>query len=181
MGDKLYSSLCQVQFHRALLTSKRVELTMGCHLLVLLVAGLASAHEYFPEKCPEFQPMQGFDWDQFSNGVWYVTQKFATRSTCLTYEFTTDELGFKEITQLRQLPCSEKVGLDHEYKYTAKMYVRFPLNPIGAASFVVLDTDYSSYALICTCQEIDLFITTGHRRSCSILQRAVEEDEAITD
>merc|ERR1712107_173276 len=62
-------------------TSKRVELTMGCYLLVLLVAGLASAHEYFPEKCPEFQPMQGFDWDQFSNGVWYVTQKFATRST----------------------------------------------------------------------------------------------------
>ena len=67
----------------------------------------------------------------------------------------------------------------------AKMNVRFPLSgftphpiimiilissspssssshpdPIGAASFVVLDTDYSSYALICTCQEIDLFITT---------------------
>merc|ERR1712013_85541 len=123
-------SLCQVQFHQSLLTSKRVELMMGYHLLVLMVAGLASSHEYFPEKCPEFQPMQGFDWDQFSNGVWYVTQKFATRSTCLTYEFT---------------------------------------------------TDYSSYALICTCQEIDLFITTGHRRSCSILQRAVEEDEAITD
>merc|ERR1712107_898544 len=106
----------------------------------------------------EFEPMQGFDWDQFFNGVWYVTQKFATRSTCLTYEFTTDELGFKEITQLRQLPYSEKVGLDHEYKYTGKLYaaneaqpakmnVRFPLNPIGAASFVVLDTDYTSYGL----------------------------------
>ena len=38
---------------------------------------------------------------QFADGVWYVTQKFATRSTCLTYEFTTDELGFKEITQVR--------------------------------------------------------------------------------
>merc|ERR1711899_100850 len=167
MGVKPDSSLCQVQFHRSLLTSKRVELTMGSYLLVLMVAGLASSHGY-------------------------VTQKFATRSTCLTYEFTTDELGFKEITQLRQLPYSEKVGLDHEYKYTGKLYaaneaqpakmnVRFPLNPIGAASFVVLDTDYSSYALISTCQEIDLFITTGHRRSCSILQRAVEEDEAITD
>merc|ERR1712179_366183 len=158
------------------------ELGMGSssHLLVLL-AGVATAHEYFPEKCPSFTPMQGFDWDQFADGVWYVTQKFATRSTCLTYEFT----------QLRQLPYSEKVGLDHEYKYTGKLYaanealpakmnVRFPLNPIGAASFVVLDTDYTSYGLICTCQEIDLFITTGHRRSCSMLQRAVEEDEAIT-
>ena len=37
---------------------------MGSYLLVLMVAGLASAHEYFPEKCPEFEPMQGFDWDQ---------------------------------------------------------------------------------------------------------------------
>merc|ERR1712037_174369 len=166
------------------------ELGMGSYLLVLL-AGLATAHEYFPEKCPSFTPMQGFDWEQFADGVWYVTQKFATKSTCLTYGFTTDELGFKEITQLRQLPYSEKVGLDHEYKYTGKLYaanealpakmnVRFPLNPIGAASFVVLDTDYTSYGLICTCQEIDLFITTGHRRSCSMLQRAVEEDEAIT-
>merc|ERR1712241_1204365 len=122
------------------------ELGMGSssHLLVM-VAGLATAHEYFPEKCPSFTPMQGFDWNQFADGVWYVTQKFATRSTCLTYEFTTDELGFKEITQLRQLPYSEKVGLDHEYKYTGKLYaaneavpakmnVRFPLNPIGAAN-----------------------------------------------
>jgi len=166
------SSLCQVQFHRSLLTSKRVELTMGSYLLVLMVAGLASSHEYFPEKCPEFEPMQGFDWDQFSNGVWYVTQKFATRSTCLTYEFTTDELGFKEITQLRQLPYSEKVGLDHEYKYTGKLYAANEAQP---AKMNV------RYALICICQEIDLFITTGHRRSCSILQRAVEEDEAITD
>jgi len=164
---------------------------MSSAFLLGLILGVATAHEYFPEKCPEFTPMQGFDWDQFANGVWYVTQKFATRSTCLTYEFTTDELGFKEITQLRQLPYSEKVGLDHEYKYTGKLYaaneavpakmnVRFPLNPIGAANFVVLDTDYTSYGLICTCQEIDLFITTGHRRSCSMLQRAVEEDEAIT-
>merc|ERR1712013_716024 len=78
------SSLCQVQFHQSLLTSKRVELMMGYHLLVLMVAGLASSHEYFPEKCPEFQPMQGFDWDQFSNGVWSWTPTTpATRSSAL--------------------------------------------------------------------------------------------------
>merc|ERR1712244_37435 len=89
--------------------SSELGMAFAAYLLVLL-AGVATAHEYFPEKCPSFTPMQGFDWDQFANGVWYVTQKFATRSTCLTYEFTTDELGFKEITQLRQLPYSEKVG-----------------------------------------------------------------------
>merc|ERR1711936_1555642 len=172
-------------------SAQNKDLRMSSAFLLGLILGVATAHEYFPEKCSEFTPMQGFDWDQFANGVWYVTQKFATRSTCLTYEFTTDELGFKEITQLRQLPYSEKVGLDHEYKYTGKLYaaneavpakmnVRFPLNPIGAANFVVLDTDYTSYGLICTCQEIDLFITTGHRRSCSMLQRAVEEEKAWT-
>ena len=32
--------------------------------LLLLLATLANAHEYFPEKCPSFTPMQGFDWDQ---------------------------------------------------------------------------------------------------------------------
>merc|ERR1711915_1020916 len=49
-----------------------------------------SCHEYFPGKCPTFTPMDGFDWDQFSNGIWFVTQKFATKSSCLTYEFKTD-------------------------------------------------------------------------------------------
>merc|ERR1712061_302631 len=85
--------------------SSELGMAFASYLLVLL-AGVATAHEYFPEKCPSFTPMQGFDWDQFADGVWYVTQKFATRSTCLTYEFT---------------------------------------------------TDYTSYGLICTCQEIDLF------------------------
>ena len=70
---------------------------------------------------------------QFSSGLWFVTQKFATKSSCLTYEFKTDDLGFKSIEQVpdthlvvgscdyfcilqvRQLPYSARVGLDHEY------------------------------------------------------------------
>ena len=61
--------------------------------------------------------MAGFDWDQvslllrsswsaessifqFSAGVWYVTDKFDTKSTCLTYQFKTDNLGFKSIEQV---------------------------------------------------------------------------------
>merc|ERR1712013_518733 len=79
-------------------------------------------HEYFPGQCPNFTPMSGFDWGKFSSGVWYVTQKFATKSSCLTYQFKTDELGFKSIEQVRQLPYSERVGLDHEDIYTGKLY-----------------------------------------------------------
>merc|ERR1712126_335973 len=166
--------------------------TMLRLFLVVTVCSLSAlGHEYFPGQCPNFTPMSGFDWGKFSTGLWYVTQKFATKSSCLTYQFKTDELGFKSIEQVRQLPYSERVGLDHEYIYTGKLYapqesspakmiVRFPLNVIGSSSFVVMDTDYDSYAMICTCQDVDLFLSYVHRRSCSILQRQAEEDPEIT-
>merc|ERR1711902_371891 len=161
-------------------------------LLVAVVTVSTRGHEYFPGQCPNFTPMSGFDWDKFSTGLWYVTQKFATKSSCLTYQFKTDDLGFKSIEQVRQLPYSERVGLDHEYIYTGKLYapqesspakmiVRFPLNVVGSSSFTVMDTDYDSYAMICTCQDMDLFLSYVHRRSCSILQRSSTEDTDITE
>merc|ERR1712234_57811 len=161
-------------------------------LLVAVVTVSTRGHEYFPGQCPNFTPMSGFDWDKFSTGLWYVTQKFATKSSCLTYQFKTDDLGFKSIEQVRQLPYSERVGLDHEYIYTGKLYapqessparmiVRFPLNVVGSSSYIVLDTDYDSYAMVCTCQDMDLFFTYAHRLSCSIMQRRSEEDSAITN
>ena len=45
----------------------------------------------------------------------YVTHKFDTSSSCLTYKFKQDNLGFKSIEQQRQLPLVGTVGLDHEY------------------------------------------------------------------
>merc|ERR1712080_325645 len=75
-------------------------MSLSLSLLYLSLASLTvTAHEYYPGQCPDIQPMDNFDWSQFATGQWFITQKFATRSTCLTYEFTTDELGFKEITQ----------------------------------------------------------------------------------
>merc|ERR1711979_68587 len=161
-------------------------------LLVAVVTVSTRGHEYFPGQCPNFTPMSGFDWDKFSTGLWYVTQKFATKSSCLTYQFKTDELGFRSIEQVRQLPFSERVGLDHEYIYTGKLYapqesspakmiVRFPLNVVGSSSFTVMDTDYDNHAMVCTCQDVDLFLSYVHRRSCSILQRQPEEDPEITN
>ena len=56
------------------------------------------------------------------------------------------------------------------------------LGLLGTASFVIMDTDYSNYALICTCQGKKFFfdILTFHRRSCTILQRSPERDSAIS-
>ena len=50
----------------------------ACHLLVLL-AGLANAHEYFPEKCPSFTPMQGFDWDQVTLSLYAALSKISSK------------------------------------------------------------------------------------------------------
>jgi len=160
--------------------------------LLHTITSIVSGHEYFPGQCPSFTPMSGFSWSQFSTGTWYVTQKFATQSTCLTYEFKTDNLGFKSVEQVRQLPYTDRVPLEHEYVYTGKLYapqesspasmiVRFPLNVVGSSSYIVLDTDYDNYAMVCTCQDMDLFFTYAHRLSCSILQRRPEEDPAITN
>jgi len=135
--------------------------------------------------------MTEFDWEKFSSGVWYVTQKFATKSTCLTYEFKTDNLGFKSIEQVRMIPYTDKLGIDNSYTYTGKLYtpqesqparmiVRFPLNLIGSANFLVMDTDYDNYAMVCTCQDVNLLFTFAHRRSCSILQRESRENMEYT-
>ena len=92
-------------------------------LLAALLAAAATGHEYFPGQCPNFAPMAGFEWDkvswanmlenifqsieiflsscQFSSGIWYVTRKFSTKSSCLTYEFKTDDEGFKSVEQVR--------------------------------------------------------------------------------
>merc|ERR1712156_1311736 len=178
----------------AFTSTTSLDLFQSMKLLAIIACLSASVfgHEYFPGQCPNFTPMSGFDWQKFSSGLWFVTQKFATESTCLTYEFKTDELGFKSIEQVRQLPYSERVGLDHEYTYTGKLYapqesspakmiVRFPLNVVGSSSFIVMDTDYENHAMVCTCQDVDLFLSYVHRRSCSILQRVPEEDPTITE
>jgi len=160
-------------------------------LLTMCLLSSALCHDYYPGECPNFSPMSGFDWTRFSAGIWYVTQKFDTKSSCLTYEFKTDNLGFKEIVQVRKLPLLAKTGLEHEYVYKGKLYapsestpakmvVRFPLNVAGASSFVVLATDYDSHGLICTCQDFDAFFAKFHRRSCSILQRDQTENTDIT-
>eukprot|EP00088_Acartia_fossae_P050169 TRINITY_DN55_c0_g2_i3.p1 TRINITY_DN55_c0_g2~~TRINITY_DN55_c0_g2_i3.p1 ORF type:complete len:249 (-),score=45.21 TRINITY_DN55_c0_g2_i3:164-910(-) len=172
-------------------TKQIVPYRMFKAVTLLATLQIVVGHELYPGECPEFNPMKEFSWDKFSSGVWYVTRKFDTKSSCLTYEFKTDNLGFKSVEQIRQLPFKEAVGIDHDYKYTGKLFVpqesvpskmvvRFPLNAIGSASYVVLDTDYDSYGLLCTCQAMDLFITKAHRISCSILQRSAEEDESVT-
>ena len=66
-------------------------------------------------------------------------------------------------------------------KILIKTYLISLLDPFGSASFVVLDTDYDNYALVCTCQSKKFLfeVLTFHRRSCTILQRSSEHDASI--
>ena len=57
----------------------------------------------------------------------------------------------------------------------------FSSDVLGSSSYIVMDTDYDSFAMVCTCQDMDLFLTYAHRRSCSILQRDATEDTGLTE
>ena len=61
-----------------------------------------------------------------------------------------------------------------------RFYVHLFLDFGGQESLVVLDTDYTASGLVCSCQDVSLFVLRGHRVSCSILQRDNTEDPAVT-
>jgi len=163
--------------------------------VLLSCLGLAFSHDEYRGKCPTFTPMQGFDWNRFKDGRWYAVEKFdTTQSKCITYNFQEDENGFKEIVQNSEITSLERVAVDNKFRYVGKlatpspsnpanMLVRFQLNFFGSASFVVMDTDYENYALICTCQSKKILFDalTFHRRSCTILQRTPKRDTTIVD
>ena len=106
--------------------------------------------------------------------------------------------GFSALTKLSQCRYTGQLSQSADSS-PAEMMVRFPLSELivlsihkisifilltdkfGASDFVILDTDYLTYGLVCTCQGLELFFTYGHRRSCSILQRSSTEDPGITE
>ena len=130
-GSPLYSSWSSVQSQLdwwwdqlspllSSLLSPHLNMFLWLSLLLLICLSTVSSHSVHSGQCPSLTPMAGFDWDQvslllrsswsaessifqFSAGVWYVTDKFDTKSTCLTYQFKTDNLGFKSIEQVGRL------------------------------------------------------------------------------
>jgi len=156
--------------------------------LCLAAAASVSAHDAYLGTCPDFRPMDNFNFDQFA-GRWYAVEKFDTSSRCLTYDFLEDEMGDREIVQTSEISPLKKLTVDNKVKYTgqltfprssteADMIVKFPLSVLGSAEYTLMDTDYDNYAMLCTCQQTKLIfdILTWHRRSCTILQRAPERN-----
>merc|ERR1711963_44117 len=151
-------------------------------LFVILVSlAITQAHDWYSGECPLFTPISEFSWDRFKAGRWYATEKFDTASKCLTYEFKDDPNGEYLVEQTSVLTGLRRLSVDNKVKYRGKLIARFPLSLLGTASFVIMDTDYSNYALICTCQSKSMLgLLNFHRRSCTILQRSPERDGEIS-
>nr|XP_021182455.2 apolipoprotein D [Helicoverpa armigera] len=156
--------------------------------VLLAICGGAFSHTYHLGACPVVEPMPGFEMNKLL-GVWYVIQKTSTASHCMTYNFTrTQEPGTYELEQVSQHFILGLTPLKHDYRYTgvltvpdpavpARMKVRFPLSVAGSASYTVLMTDYTSHAVIFTCQKLAF----AHRRSATILSRTKELDKMYID
>ncbi|KAF9405246.1 hypothetical protein HW555_013936 [Spodoptera exigua] len=139
--------------------------------VLLAVCGGAFSHSYHLGACPVVEPMPGFEMNKML-GVWYVIQKTSTASHCLTYNFTkTDEPYRYELEQYTGILTVPDPAVP------ARMKVRFPLSVAGSASYTVLLTDYTSHAVIFTCQKLAF----AHRQSATILSRTKELDRIYLD
>merc|ERR1712064_1709 len=147
-----------------------------------------SAHEYYNGKCPQFVPMTGLDWQNFT-GDWWVVFKMNSRSSCIRYSFKTSS-GEKIVNEEKLLPVLGRFGMPSTVYSEGRLTVRDPskvammeveweTGVLGELMFsdmeyIVLHTDYTSRALVCSCQDINLGFFAVNRRSCDYLIRPSE-------
>ena len=117
----------------------------------------------------------------FDNNVRYVG-KLATISS----SNPADMIVRFQLSKFYNISIATKVNyilisLQKHNEYS-NYYLSFSSDPLGSATFVIMDTDYDNSALLCTCQDKKFFFDflTFHRRSCTILQRTPVRDTSIT-
>merc|ERR1712154_288139 len=151
-----------------------------------------SAHEYYSGHCPQFVPMASLDWQRFS-GDWWVVFKMNSRSSCIRYNYDTSSGGQKLVTEEKLLPVLGRFGVPSAVhsegtlsttspNNVAAMTVDWDTGVLGDMMFsdmdyVVLDTDYTSRALVCSCQHLNMGFFAVNRRSCSYMIRPTEGTE----
>lgn len=154
--------------------------------IVIVIAKLLAVHghEYYNGVCPSFNPMESLDWKLFK-GEWKVAFKMNSRSSCIRYNFA-DMVNKRIVTEEKLLPVLGRFGipsaviskgtLSQMSANSAEMWVRWDTGVLREAMFskmkyVVLDTDYNTNALICSCQDLNIGIFAVNRRSCDYLIR----------
>eukprot|EP00092_Neocalanus_flemingeri_P028007 GFUD01030409.1.p1 GENE.GFUD01030409.1~~GFUD01030409.1.p1 ORF type:complete len:233 (-),score=44.18 GFUD01030409.1:163-861(-) len=153
-------------------------------VIVLASTSLVSGHEYYNGECPHFAPMEGWDWQAFQ-GEWKVAFKMNSRSSCIRYTFS--EVGNRRaVAEEKLLPVLGRFGvpsavtsrgtLTQVSSNTAEMWVRWDTGVLRDAMFskmkyLVLNTDYKTQALVCSCQDLNIGFFAVNRRSCDFLLR----------
>merc|ERR1711936_744231 len=150
---------------------------------LLLFLPLILGHEYYNGVCPHTPHMDTFHWDQF-RGQWRVAFKMNSRSSCIRYTFK--EVGTRVVVEEKLLPVLGRFGVPSAVRSRgtltpvssnqADMWVKWDTGLLREAMFSrmkyrVLDTDYKTKALVCSCQDLNIGIFATNRRSCDFLIR----------
>ena len=160
-------------------------------LLLILSLTSVRAHEYYNGRCLKFIPMSGLDWQRFS-GDWWVVFKMNSRSSCIRYNYASSG-GQKLVTEQKLLPVLGRFGVPSTVHSqgtlrstspasVAAMTVDWDTGVLGDLMFsdmdyVVLDTDYTTRALVCSCQHFNIGFFAVNRRSCEYMIRPSEGAE----
>merc|ERR1711934_1016956 len=155
--------------------------------LCLALHGASEAHEYYDGACPDFPAMESLDWGRWaSGGVWRAALKHNSRSSCIRYEFS-GEGEKRKVEETKLLPVLGRFGVPSAVKSSG---ILAPTSPNSGAflvkwetgvlrraffspmEYVVLAMDYTSKALVCSCQDLSVAGFGGlNRRSCDFLVR----------
>ncbi|PBC27513.1 apolipoprotein D-like [Apis cerana] len=137
------------------------------YLILIIAASAAMAQVPFLGSCPVVETIPNFDIKKYV-GKWYEIEKyfafFEFGGKCVTAIYSEGENSAinilnKQISALTGVSSSiEGVGKPVVKIEEAKLIVTFPTLPLPVdAPYWILDTDYTSYAVVWSCSNFGVF------------------------
>ncbi|XP_011504442.1 PREDICTED: apolipoprotein D-like [Ceratosolen solmsi marchali] len=140
---------------------------MWVYVALLLVGG-AAAQIPFIGGCPKVDTVQDLDTQKYL-GKWYEAERyfafFEFGGKCVTATYTGYDNGTvgvvnRQISSLSGVASSIQGYATQKTSNKAKLSLVFPSMPVHFdAPYWVLDTDYSSYAVVWSCSDFGIFST----------------------
>ncbi|XP_005181381.2 apolipoprotein D-like [Musca domestica] len=144
----------------AIVSGKSALITVA---LVAMAAHLGMAQVVSPNCCPtNVEVVPSFDLSKYL-GLWYEYAKypvyFEADGVCITAEYSLSadgNVGVKNSQVNGTTGQPENILGTASVVSNAKLLVKFPVSPALSVSsnYWVLDTDYSSYSVVYSCQEL---------------------------
>ncbi|XP_058796741.1 apolipoprotein D-like [Phymastichus coffea] len=131
-------------------------------LLGIFIISSTVAQVPIPGKCPNVQVVPNFDVGKYL-GKWYEAERyfaiFEITGKCVTADYSSEDNGTvsvlnKQISVLTGIESSIVGYAMQKSSEKAKLTVVFPTASKIEGSYWVLDTDYTSYAVVWSCTDI---------------------------